>query len=69
MAIIFCFAIYCGWKQLKISIEIINCSADFLAVTKRLIAVPFIYFVFMFLFFLFWLAAMISVESMGNIVA
>jgi hypothetical protein len=54
---------------LKISIEIINCSADFLAATKRLIAVPFLYFIFMFMFFLFWLASMISVESMGRIIA
>jgi len=69
MAIIFCFAVYCGWRQLKISIEIINCSADFLAATKRLTLVPFLYFVFMLLFFLFWLASVISVESMGKIQA
>lgn len=68
-AIIFCFAVYCGWNQLKMSIEIINCSADFLASTKRLIVVPFAYFFFMFLFFLFWLASVISVESMGDIQA
>jgi choline transporter-like protein 2/4/5 len=69
LALIFCFAVYCGWRQLKISIEIINCSADFLAATKRLIAVPFLYFICMFLFFMFWLASMISVESMGKIEA
>jgi choline transporter-like protein 2/4/5 len=61
--------VYCGFNQLKIAIEIINCSADFLAQTKRLIAIPFMYFICMFLFFLFWLASMISVESMGNIQA
>ena len=66
-AMIFAVAVYCGWNQLKMSIEIINCSADFLASTKRLIGVPFIYFIFIFLFFMFWMASMISVESMGNI--
>jgi hypothetical protein len=35
--------------------------------TKRLIGVPVLYYLALFLFFLFWLAAMISVESMGDI--
>lgn len=49
------------------SIEIINTSADFLASTKRLLIVPFIYYAMMFLFFMFWLGAIISVESLGKI--
>ena len=66
-AIIFCLLIYFAWNQLKLSIEIVNCSADFLAATKRLLAVPVAYYLVLFLFFLFWIACMISVESMGNI--
>lgn len=44
-----------------------NCSADFLANTKRLLGVPVAYYTMLFLFFLFWLACIISVESMGKI--
>ena len=67
-AIVFCLLIYCGWSQLKLSIEIVNCSADFLANTKRLLGVPVAYYSILFLFFLFWVACMISVESMGKVV-
>lgn len=47
--------------------EVINCSADFLTETKKLIGVPILYYVMLFVFFLFWVGSMISVESMGNI--
>ena len=60
--------IYCGWSQLKLSIEIVNCSADFLANTKRLLGVPVAYYSILFLFFMFWVACMISVESMGEVI-
>lgn len=68
LSLLFCLAIYCGWNSLKLAIEIVNCSADFLAQTKRLLAVPILYYVFLFLFFLYWLACIISVMSMGRIV-
>lgn len=66
-ALIFCILIWCFFKQLKLAIEIINCSADFLAATKRVLTVPFLYYVFLALFFIFWLACVICVESMGRI--
>lgn len=47
--------------------EVINCSADFLTETKKLIVIPILYYVMLFVFFLFWVGSMISVESMGNI--
>ena len=67
ISIVFCILVYCGWDQLKLSIEIINSSADFLAHTKRLLVVPVAYYTVLFFFFIFWLACMISVESMGKI--
>jgi hypothetical protein len=45
----------------------VNCSADFLANTKRLLFVPVAYYAVLFLFFMFWIACMVSVESMGKI--
>lgn len=65
--VIFSMLLYCGWKHLKLAIEVVNCSADFLANTKRLLAVPFAYYLLLFMFFLFWVGSMVSVESMGNI--
>lgn len=62
-----CVCIYCGWNSLKSAIDVIDASADFLASTKRIIAVPFVYFVIMLLFFFFWLGCIICVYSMGTI--
>lgn len=68
LSLLFSIALYCGWSQLKLAIEIVNCSADFLAQTKRVLFVPIVYYVFFFIFFLFWISCIISVESMGRIV-
>jgi hypothetical protein len=68
MFLLFSICIWCKWNDLKLAIEIVNASADFLAQTKRLLATPLVYFVFLFAFFLFWLSCIICVESMGQIV-
>lgn len=65
--LVFAIMLFCGWQSLKLAIEIVNCSADFLAATKRLLVVPVMYYIMLFLFFMFWLACIISVESMGRI--
>jgi len=67
LSLLFCIMLWCGWSQLKLAIEIVNCSADFLAQTKRMLAVPLLYYVFLFFFFSFWLSCVISVMSMGKI--
>lgn len=68
LSVLYAVALWCGWDQLKLAIEIVNCSADFLANTKRLLGVPILYYVALFLYFLFWLSCVISVECMGKIV-
>jgi len=68
LALLFAVSLWCGWNSLKLAIEIVNTSADFLAATKRLLAVPLLYYFFLFLFFLFWVGCVICVESMGDIV-
>ena len=67
VALLFALAVYCGWNRLKIAIEIIDVSADFLAGTKRLMAVPFMYYIILIVFFLFWLASVFSVYSLATI--
>lgn len=44
-SLLFACMIYCGYNQLKTAIDVIDAAADFLAKTKRIIAVPIVYFV------------------------
>lgn len=44
-SLLFALMIYCGYNQLKTAIDVIDAAADFLAKTKRIIAVPIIYFI------------------------
>jgi hypothetical protein len=39
----FCFVV-CGYKSLKIAIDVVDASADFLARTKRILVVPIFFF-------------------------
>lgn len=67
VAVIFSVCIWCGWTSLKLAIEMVNASADFLAQTKRVFIVPFLYYIFLSLFFIFWIACVVSVNCMGKI--
>jgi hypothetical protein len=67
LSLLFCVAVYCGWDSLKNAIDVIDASADFLAKTKRIIGVPFVYFVIMVFYFFFWIGCIICVYSMGTI--
>lgn len=44
LALGFLCCVCCGYSSLKIAIDCIDASADFLARTKRIIAVPFVFF-------------------------
>ena len=67
IAVLFGLAVKCGINKLKIAIRVVDVSADFLATHKRLLAVPFVYYIILFIFFVLWLGAMISIQSMQNI--
>lgn len=69
LSLIFGCCLWCGWKSLNLAIEMVNVSADFLAQTKRVFAVPFIYNLFMIVFFVFWLTCIVSLYSLGEISA
>jgi len=43
-ACILLICVYCGFNSLRVAINVIDASADFLAKTKRLIGVPVFYF-------------------------
>jgi hypothetical protein len=59
----------CGYKSLKMAIDVIDASADFLAGTKRILVVPGIFFFFQLMSVLVWIGAMMCVVSMNEIVA
>jgi hypothetical protein len=54
-----------GWKSLKLAIDTIDASADFLFKTKRIILVPILYFFLAMLVFFLWIGAFVCVLSMN----
>jgi hypothetical protein len=55
----------CFFRSLKIAIDVIDASADFLAKTKRVILVPVLYFFVIMLLIIGWLPAMMCIISMS----
>lgn len=64
VGVLFLVSICCMFNSLKIAIDVIDASADFLAKTKRVILVPVLYFFVNLVAVLVWLAAFISVTTM-----
>jgi hypothetical protein len=69
IACLFLCCIVCGFKSLKLAIDVIDASADFLATTKRIILVPILYFFVTIIVFGAWIYAYMNVASMNKITA
>lgn len=69
LALGFFFCVCCGYSSLKMAIDVIDASADFLAGTKRILVVPGIFFLLQIITVCVWLACMICVASMNDITA
>lgn len=68
-ALLYLCAIVCGRRSLKIAIDVVDASADFLAKTKRLMFVSVFYFVVQMIIISLFLGAMMSVGTLkGDIV-
>ena len=67
MAIVFAICICCGYSSLKLAIDAIDASADFLAATKRLILVSISSLFVMVLVLFIWIMAVACIYSMGDI--
>lgn len=65
LGVLFLISVCCMFTSLKIAIDVIDASADFLAKTKRVILVPVLYFFVNLIAVLVWLLAFISVSTMG----
>ena len=57
----------CNFNSLRVSIAIIETAADWFADTKRIMLVPFFYFILGALVFGVWVGCMVSVSSIGEI--
>ena len=62
----FC-CVCCGYKSLKMAIDVIDASADFLAGTKRVLLVPGFFFLCQIIVVVIWIGAMMCVLSMNKI--
>ena len=69
LAFLFACCVYCGFQSLKMAIDVIDAAADFLAKTKRIIAVPILYFFLTLIVILIWASAMVAVASLNTIKA
>lgn len=69
LSCLFAVCIVCGFKSLKLAIDVIDASADFLATTKRIILVPILYFFVTIIMFTLWASAFLCVVSMNTIKA
>jgi hypothetical protein len=63
----FLCCVCCGYESLKTAIDVIDASADFLAKSKRIIAVPFIFFLLQIIAISIWLPSMAYVTSMNHV--
>jgi hypothetical protein len=67
LALAFLCCVCIGFKSLKLAIDVIDASADFLWETKRIIAIPILYFFITLFFFIVWMGALGCVISMNEI--
>lgn len=65
-ACLFATCVCCGFRSLKLAIDVIDASADFLAGTKRIILVPILYFFVSVIIFIGWVYAFLNVASMNQ---
>jgi len=66
LSVAFLLCICCGFRSLKLAIDVIDAAADFLASTKRIIFVPIFYFFIQLIVFFVWLYAFLNVASMNE---
>lgn len=66
---VFMCAVWCGFNSLRVAINVIDASADFLNKTKRIIGVPVLYFFLTVIMIAIWGGCMAAINSIGDIQA
>jgi len=67
LAVGFLCCLYCKYDSLSTAIDCIDAAADFLRATKRIIAVPGLFFLLSIISVLIWIGSMMAVVSMSHI--
>ena len=67
LAVVWYIFLACNFQALRVSIAIIETAADWFADTKRIMIVPFFYFVVGSIIFAGWVGCMVCVSSIGEI--
>ena len=67
LGLIFLCCVCCGYKSLRVAIDVIDASADFIAKTKRIILVPILFFFQFLLNLVIIFSALICIASMADI--
>jgi hypothetical protein len=66
--LIFLCIIVFRFRDVKLAVDVIDASADFLAKTKRLLLVPLLYFFITMFLVVVWFTATVSVFSMADVI-
>lgn len=69
VGIVFTLFICCCYKSLKLAIDVVDASADFIMCTKRILFVPLFYFLFAIVLTLVWFSGYMGVMSMNKMTA
>lgn len=63
----FTLCLYCFFGSIKLAIDVVDASADFVMCTKRILAVPFTYFIMSVIVVIGWFIGYVMVMSMNEI--
>lgn len=56
-----------AYKSIKLAIDVVDASADFIMVTKRILFIPFVYFLLSMTVVIVWFGGYLAVMSMNEI--
>jgi len=69
VALVFLCLLVCNCSSVKLAIDVIDASADFLAETKRILIIPMTFFIFSMLSVILWVTCVAGIYSKGKITA
>jgi len=60
----FSLCLCCGWNSIKLAVNVVDAAADFIMSTKRILIIPFIYFLIQIVVMITWFFGFMCVMSM-----
>ena len=67
VSVLYVIALACMWKSLQISLAVLEAASDFIGNNLRVMLIPIAFFVYNVVVFICWIAAIITVFSVGDI--